>query len=94
MFSQETEHLSLLKIYCSSNKNLYLFVSDPSPTELITKFLAISAEVNTSKEVIVLDLVNKKVEMPKPCRRSLGLKILALKIAAYLNWDLDVLEQK
>lgn len=80
-------------ISVSSVMCLFCF-SDPSPTELISKFLAISADVSSSKEVILLDQDNERDDKPIPCRRSRGLKILALKVAAFLNWDLDILEQK
>lgn len=74
---------------------------DPSPTELIIKFLAISIEQSTGREPEVVEIVDseKPKEVVKPqssklSKRSRALKILALKIAAYLNWDLNILESK
>lgn len=75
---------------------------DPSATELIIKFLTISTEQSTGREPeITVEIVEseKPKEIVKPQstklnKRSRALKILALKIAAFLNWDLSILESK
>lgn len=75
---------------------------DPSPTELIIKFLTISTEQSTGREpeiIVEIGDSEKPKEIVKPQstklnKRSRALKILALKIAAYLNWDLSILESK
>lgn len=69
-------------------------LSDPSPTELITKFLTISADINFGKDVVVLDPESESEDKLVPSSRSRGLKILALRTAAHGNWDLDILESK
>lgn len=68
-------------------------ISDPSPVELITKFLTKSTDISSGKDTTP-EPDTRADEKLNPCRRSRGLKILSLKIAAFLKWDLDVLEQK
>uniref|UniRef100_A0A1B6FX52 INTS8 TPR repeats domain-containing protein n=1 Tax=Cuerna arida TaxID=1464854 RepID=A0A1B6FX52_9HEMI len=67
---------------------------DPSPTELICKFLTISADISVGKDILILEPDSELEDKTKPNRRSQGLKILALKIAAFLKWDLETLELK
>lgn len=45
-------------------------------------------------EEVSLKVEEAKLKSNQMNKRSLGLKILALKIAAFLNWDLDILETK
>lgn len=60
---------------------------DPTPTELITKFLTLSlSEKPSNGETITV--INQK-----PSKRCLALKILALKVAAHLKWNLDIFEK-
>lgn len=66
---------------------------DPSPTDLIIKFLS----VDKKEETIVLNEENGENEnhsVSKITKRSLAIKLLTLKVMAFLNWDLDVLEAK
>lgn len=66
---------------------------DPSPIDLILKLLA----VDKKEEVIVLDDENGGSEghsAPKITKKSVAIKILILRIMAFLNWDLDILESK
>ena len=66
---------------------------DPSPTDLIVKFL----NVDKKEEAIVLDDENGDCNghsAPKITKKSLSIKLLSLRVAAFLNWDLDVFEIK
>lgn len=67
---------------------------DPSPTDLITQFLSIAPENQNQNELNSpeADSMNKN-EGLKYSKKQLALKILALKVAAFLRWDLDVLEK-
>lgn len=73
---------------------LQIVVSDPSPTELITQFLSIAPENQNQNELNSpeADSMNKN-EGLKYSKKQLALKVLALKVAAFLRWDLDVLEK-
>lgn len=68
----------------------------PSPIELISKFLSIAPEQqNNSIEVTTPDIdaaVNGKEKLTIG-RKQLALKILGLKVAAQLNWNLQILER-
>ena len=73
-------------------------LADPSPTDLIVKFLAIAP---CTKEADSKQNENESPENSKNeisgSRRSykyLALKILALKVAAFLKWNLTVLERR
>nr|XP_018903528.1 PREDICTED: integrator complex subunit 8 [Bemisia tabaci] len=73
---------------------------DPSPTELITKFLTISLE-SAPPQPMEVELIDGEKPgpdafnaAPKLSRRQLALKILAVKTFAFLKWDLDVIETK
>ncbi|EFN80014.1 integrator complex subunit 8 [Harpegnathos saltator] len=69
---------------------------DPSPTDLIIKFMTI----NSDQKEIELKTIDTESNDVKPngvnkwSHRNLALKILSLKVAAYLKWDLDILEKK
>lgn len=70
--------------------------------DLIIKFMSISSDSSAFVEKPSLPPIesidDKPVETPKPTntrsRKSLALKIMSLKIAAYLKWNLDVIEAK
>ncbi|XP_076765909.1 integrator complex subunit 8 isoform X2 [Xylocopa sonorina] len=69
---------------------------DPSATDLIIKFMTISSE-QKENEVKVVDAESNDAKpngLNKWSHRNLALKILSLKVAAHLKWDLDVLERK
>ncbi|KAG7213745.1 hypothetical protein KM043_002973 [Ampulex compressa] len=69
---------------------------DPSPTDLIIKFMTINSE-QKENEAKMMDIETSDVKpavTTKWSHRNLALKILSLKVAAYLKWDLDVLEKK
>ncbi|XP_011300437.1 integrator complex subunit 8 [Fopius arisanus] len=68
---------------------------DPSPTDLMIKFMSINLD-QKDNEVKIIDpeqLENGTVTR-KWSYKSVALKILSLKVAAYLKWDLDILEKK
>lgn len=69
---------------------------DPSSTDLIIKFITINSEQkeNESKAMDTEPNDVKSNGVAKWSHRNLALKILSLKVAAYLNWDLDILERK
>ncbi|XP_006623708.1 integrator complex subunit 8 [Apis dorsata] len=69
---------------------------DPSATDLIIKFMTINSE-QKENEVKIVDTESNDAKSStaiKWTHRNLALKILSLKIAAHLKWDLDVLEKK
>ncbi|XP_014469482.1 PREDICTED: integrator complex subunit 8 isoform X2 [Dinoponera quadriceps] len=69
---------------------------DPSPTDLIIKFMTINSDQKET-ELKAIDAESNDVKsngVNKWSHRNLALKILSLKVAAYLRWDLDVLEKK
>lgn len=59
---------------------------DPSPVQLIVQFLEQASK----------PLVNEQnqVQPPPDNKRNRVLKLLALKVAAHLKWDLDVLDKR
>ncbi|KAL0124939.1 hypothetical protein PUN28_006658 [Cardiocondyla obscurior] len=70
---------------------------DPSPTDLIIKFITINSDQKETESKVVIDVELNEVKsngINKWSHRNLALKILSLKVAAYLKWDLDVLEKK
>ncbi|XP_011879399.1 PREDICTED: integrator complex subunit 8 [Vollenhovia emeryi] len=69
---------------------------DPSPTDLIIKFMTINNDQKeTEPKAIDAESTDVKPNgTNKWSHRNLALKILSLKVAAYLKWDLDVLEKK
>ncbi|XP_033610809.1 integrator complex subunit 8-like isoform X2 [Cryptotermes secundus] len=70
---------------------------NPSPTDLIVKFLSIAPDTKEaeSKQSENEPSENSKNEALGSKRRYkyLALKILALKVAAFLKWDLTLLER-
>lgn len=61
--------------------------ADPTPVELIIKFITLSQSEKPSTDPLVINNL-------KPfSKRCLALKILALKVASSLNWDLDIFEK-
>ncbi|XP_059486772.1 integrator complex subunit 8 [Neocloeon triangulifer] len=88
---------------CSLKMHLEKAKPDPTPTDLIMKFMSISSDasapvVEKPPPPTVDNLDDKPVETPKPnntrSRKSLALKIMSLKIAAFLKWNLETIEQK
>ncbi|KAJ8673706.1 hypothetical protein QAD02_004968 [Eretmocerus hayati] len=68
---------------------------DPSPTDLIIKFMTINADQSNDVKVVENEANNTKVNpVNKWTYKNLALKILSLKVTAYLEWDLDVLQKK
>ncbi|XP_066594619.1 integrator complex subunit 8 [Prorops nasuta] len=69
---------------------------DPSPTDLIIKFITINSEQKDNDLKIVDAEINdtKTNNLNKWTHKNLALKILSLKIAAHLKWDLEILEKK
>ncbi|XP_055592549.1 integrator complex subunit 8 isoform X2 [Uranotaenia lowii] len=70
-------------------------LSKPIPTtELIAQFLSIAPENQNPNDLNSpeTDSMNKNDGL-KYSKKHLALKVLALKVAAYLRWDLDVLEK-
>ncbi|XP_023245256.1 integrator complex subunit 8 isoform X2 [Copidosoma floridanum] len=70
---------------------------DPSATDLITKFITINLEQTNEQNTKVIDVECNDVKVnptPKWSYKNIALKILSLKVAAYLKWDLDLLLDK
>ncbi|KAF3423732.1 hypothetical protein E2986_09347 [Frieseomelitta varia] len=69
---------------------------DPSATDLIIKFMTINSDQKENEVKIVDSESNdtKPNTTIKWTHRNLALKILSLKVAAHLRWDLDILEKK
>lgn len=70
--------------------NAYICVSvyvstDPTPGQLIIQFLEQASKPSVNEQ--------NQVQPPADNRRNRTLKLLALKVAAYMKWDLDVLEK-
>uniref|UniRef100_A0A182TSX6 INTS8 TPR repeats domain-containing protein n=1 Tax=Anopheles melas TaxID=34690 RepID=A0A182TSX6_9DIPT len=68
---------------------------DPSPTDLITQFLAKAPEGQTHPPDLTApdpDGAHRSDGL-KYTKKQLALKILALKVAAFMRWDLDKLER-
>ncbi|XP_034016597.1 integrator complex subunit 8 [Thalassophryne amazonica] len=59
--------------------------SDPAPVQLIVQFLEQASKPSVNEQ--------NQVQPPADNRRNHTLKLLALKVAAHLKWDLDVLEK-
>uniref|UniRef100_A0AAR2JUW4 INTS8 TPR repeats domain-containing protein n=1 Tax=Pygocentrus nattereri TaxID=42514 RepID=A0AAR2JUW4_PYGNA len=58
---------------------------DPSPVQLVIQFLEQASKPSVNEQNLV--------QPPVDNRRNRTLKLLALKVAAHLRWDLDVLEK-
>jgi hypothetical protein len=73
-------------------------IADPSPTDLIVKFLAIApcTKEADSKPNENGSPENSKNEIAgsKRSYKYLALKILSQKVAAFLKWNLTVLERR
>lgn len=72
------------------------YFTDPSPTDLIIKFMTINSDQKET-ELKAIDTEANDVKsngINKWSHKNLALKILSLKVAAYLKWDLDILERK
>ena len=67
---------------------LILYVIDPTPTELIIKFITLAQ----SEKSLSIDTAINNHTNPFS-KRCLVLKILALKVASSLKWNLDVFEK-
>ncbi|XP_009873332.1 PREDICTED: integrator complex subunit 8, partial [Apaloderma vittatum] len=63
---------------------LYFF-ADPPPVQLIVQFLEQASKPSVNEQ--------NQVQPPPDNKRNRILKLLALKVAAHLKWDLDVLEK-
>ncbi|XP_063307296.1 integrator complex subunit 8 [Pelobates fuscus] len=59
--------------------------SDPSPVQLIVQFLEQASKPTVNEQ--------NQVQPPTDNKRNRTLKLLALKVAAFLKWDLDILEK-
>lgn len=70
--------------------------ASPTPIELISKFLSVSPEQTTNSTEVTtpdIDATTEGKEKLTIGRKQLALKILSLKVASQLNWDLLVLER-
>ncbi|XP_031329451.1 integrator complex subunit 8-like [Photinus pyralis] len=65
---------------------------DPSPVELINKFTSVVYETTDLKKVEV-DGDKSSVLETKYTLKHLALKILSLKVVAYLKWNLDIIKE-
>ncbi|KAM9738499.1 integrator complex subunit 8 isoform 1-T1 [Menidia menidia] len=62
-----------------------LFLADPTPVQLIVQFLEQASKPSVNEQ--------NQVQPPADNRRNRTLKLLALKVAAHMKWDLDLLEK-
>jgi len=60
--------------------------ADPPPVQLIVQFLEQASKPSVNEQ--------NQVQPPPDNKRNRILKLLALKVAAHLKWDLDVLEKR
>lgn len=67
-----------------SKKCMYVFI-DPAPVQLIIQFLEQASKPSVNEQ--------NQVQPPVDNRRNRTLKLLALKVAAHMKWDLDALEK-
>ncbi|XP_024621188.1 integrator complex subunit 8-like, partial [Neophocaena asiaeorientalis asiaeorientalis] len=58
---------------------------DPAPVQLIVQFLEQASKPSVNEQ--------NQVQPPPDNKRNRILKLLALKVAAHLKWDLDILEK-
>lgn len=74
---------------------IYLFKTDPSATELLIKFLYSSMERPKDLPSIDIDdlMDNSKIEYRKR-KKYECLKILAMKIVSFWQWDLNILQTR
>ncbi|XP_034940745.1 integrator complex subunit 8 [Chelonus insularis] len=69
---------------------------DPSPTDLMIKFMSINVDTKDN-DIKTIDLEQNDTKfnsIKKYSYKSIALKILSLKIGAFLKWDLGILEKK
>lgn len=59
--------------------------ADPAPVQLINQFLEQASKPSVNEQ--------NQVQPPADNRRNRTLKLLALKVAAHMKWDLEVLEK-
>jgi len=64
---------------------LYMFSTDPCPLQLIIQFLEQASKPSVNEQ--------NQVQPPVDNRRNRTLKLMALKVAAHLRWDLNILEK-
>ncbi len=62
-----------------------MFSTDPSPVQLIVQFLEQASKPSVNEQ--------NQVQPPADNRRNRTLKLMALKVAAHLTWDLNLLEK-
>ncbi|XP_015607164.1 integrator complex subunit 8 [Cephus cinctus] len=76
-------------------KHLSKPLPDPSPTDLIIKFMSINFDQKEETKIIDPEVGEIKPNgHSKWPHKTLALKILSLKVATYLKWDLDLLQKK
>lgn len=63
----------------------YVSALDPTPVQLIVQFLEQASKPSVNEQ--------NQVQPPADNRRNRTLKLLALKVAAHMKWDLDSLEK-
>ncbi|KAH0517615.1 Integrator complex subunit 8 [Microtus ochrogaster] len=66
-------------------KHLRKACPDPAPVQLIVQFLEQASKPSVNEQ--------NQVQPPPDNKRNRTLKLLALKVAAHLKWDLDILEK-
>lgn len=67
-------------------REVVVFSADPPPVQLIVQFLEQASKPSVNEQ--------NQVQPPPDNKRNRILKLLALKVAAHLKWDLDVLEKR
>lgn len=75
---------------------LFFLSPGPTPIELISKFLSIAPENQTNSiDITTPDIESalNKNEGLKIGRKQLALKILGLKVASHMKWNLQLLEK-
>lgn len=75
-------------LFCIHNFIEHIF-SDPSATDLIKKFHEVIIEDVQNKLEVTEEVVNVDTpgDKPKDSAKSIALKILSLKVAAFLKWN-------
>lgn len=76
---------TLLEKHLQSKSTPDCLFSDPAPVQLVIQFLEQATKPSVNEQ--------NQVQPPADNRRNRTLKLLALKVAAHLKWDLDVLEK-
>lgn len=70
---------------CAYKRVCVCISTDPIPVQLIIQFLEQASKPSMNEQ--------NQVQPPADNRRNRTLKLLALKVAAHMKWDLDVLEK-